>query len=192
MAKTKKASKENEITLADLDSLRIELEGKAASKQEELAKRTYSVDFESHSNIKRVLDHLNKDVAWTIKNAAMLVNLHDSLKDEKTRLTIAANLAKGEKRELTESEVATVQLTALNLNTLYQALTSVQSHGIESARNYTRLLTNVGGQITTAMQQMAEANKEIQSIHVELAEVDAKISELSTPVPQENEAIEQI
>lgn len=188
-----KAKKSNQVTLEDLTALRAELEQAAAAKQVELSEQTYAVNFEETGNITKVLNHLNKDVSWSSKNAALLVNLHDNLKNEKTRLTIESNLAKNEKRTLSAEETATVQLRQMDLNTLYQSLLAIQSSGIESARNYVRLLTNVGGQITQAMQSMAEANKQIQSLHVELAEIDAKIAEQETPETQaQNETVEQI
>lgn len=192
MAKAKKAetAQKTQITFEDLQTLRLELEKQAADKQVELSQRTYAVNFENSSNITKVLNHLNKDVAWSSKNAALLVSLNDNLKNEKTRLTIEVNLAKNEKRTLEEGFDSTVYLKAMDLNTLYQSLLSVQSTGVESARNYVRLLTNVGAQITEAMQQMAESNKEIQNLHVELAELDAKIQEENTP--KTNEVLEQI
>lgn len=192
MAKAKKAetAQKTQITLEDLKSLRAELEKQTAEKQVELSQRTYAVNFENSSNITKVLNHLNKDVAWSSKNAALLVSLNDNLKNEKTRLTIEVNLAKSEKRTLEEGFDSTVYLKAMDLNTLYQSLLSVQSTGIESARNYVRLLTNVGAQITEAMQAMAESNKEIQNLHVELAELDAKIEEENAPAT--NQVLEQI
>jgi hypothetical protein len=192
MAKAKKAetAQKTQITLEDLKSLRTELEKQTAEKQVELSQRTYAVNFENSGNITKVLNHLNKDVAWSSKNAALLVSLNDNLKTEKNRLTIEVNLAKNEKRTLEEGFDSTVYLKAMDLNTLYQSLLSVQSTGVESARNYVRLLTNVGAQITEAMQSMAESNKEIQSLHVELAELDAKIEEEN--VPATNEVLEQI
>lgn len=194
MAKAKKAdtAEKTQITLEDLNALRTDLEKQAADKQVELSQRTYAVNFENPSNITKVLNHLNKDVAWSSKNAALLVSLNDNLKNEKTRLTIEVNLAKNEKRALEEGFDSTVYLKAMDLNTLYQSLLSVQSTGVESARNYVRLLTNVGAQITTAMQLMAESNKEIQNLHVELAEIDAKITEQETPKAVVDETIEQI
>lgn len=188
-----KATKSKQVTLEDLTALRTELETAAAAKQVELADQTYAVNFEETGNITKVLNHLNKDVSWSSKNAALLVNLHDNLKNEKTRLTIESNLAKNEKRTLSAEEAATVQLKQIDLNTLYQSLLAIQSTGVESARTYVRLLTNIGGQITEAMQTMAVANKQIQSLHVELAEIDAKIAEQETPQPVlENETVEQI
>jgi hypothetical protein len=70
---------------------------------------------------------------------------------------------------------------------LYQVLTNINGTGIESARTFTRLLTNVGKQITDAMQSMAADNKAIQEIHVQLAELDAAIDELSKETVEADE-----
>lgn len=176
MSKEKNTPK---VTLKDLENLRTELEQKAAKIQTELAEKTYSINFESVSNLTKVINHVNKDVTWTSKNAALLVNLSDSLKAEKSRLLLADTAAKAEKRingtEIVEADLTTVSLRQVDVNTLYQSLLAVQSTGVESARTYVKLLTNIGAQITEAMKAMAESNKEIQELHVELAELDAKI-----------------
>lgn len=169
MSKKKEQSK-NQVQLEDLKKLREQLEKEATEKQVELAKRKYEVNFENLANLTKVLAHLNKDVTWSTKNAALLVSLSDALWDEQARLK-----AEGAK------DSAIVHLKQVDINTLYQSLLAVQSTGIESARNYVKLLTNIGAQITEAMQKMAAANEEIQSIHVELADVDRKIDSLEQP-----------
>jgi predicted transcriptional regulator len=193
MAKVKNTPK---VTLQDLQNLRAELEQKAAKIQTELAEKTYSINFESIANLTKVINHVNKDVTWTSKNAALLVNLSDSLKTEKSRLLLAETAAKAELRingtEVDAASLSTVNLRQVDVNTLYQSLLAVQSTGIESARTYVKLLTNIGAQITEAMKQLAESNKEIQELHVELAELDAKIMQEGTPTEPElisNEAI---
>jgi hypothetical protein len=184
-------SKKNtpQVTLQDLQNLRTELEQKAAKIQTELAEKTYSINFESVANLTKVINHVNKDVTWTSKNAALLVNLSDSLKTEKSRLLLADTAAKADARingtTPNEAELTTVQLRQVDVNTLYQSLLAVQSTGIESARTYVKLLTNIGAQITEAMKQLAESNKEIQELHVELAELDAKIMQEGTPAEPE-------
>lgn len=181
---SKKTAEKATITVEDLQNLRAELEKEAANKQVELSQRTYTVDFETVENITRVLKHLNQDVTWDMKNAAVLINLSDSLHEEKNRISV--------EQKLDKDAPAVVALRQVDINTLYQSLTAVQSKGIESARLYVRLLTNIGAQITTAMQAMASANQEIQSLHVELAELDAKIDQETTPTELvSNEAVEQ-
>ena len=186
MAKAKNTPK---VTLQDLQNLRAELEQKAAKIQTELAEKTYSINFESIANLTKVINHVNKDVTWTSKNAALLVNLSDSLKTEKSRLLLAETAAKAELRingtEVDAASLSTVNLRQVDVNTLYQSLLAVQSTGIESARTYVKLLTNIGAQITEAMKQLAESNKEIQELHVELAELDAKIMQEGTPTEPE-------
>jgi hypothetical protein len=182
---SKKTTEKATITVEDLQALRTQLEQEAAEKQVELSQRTYEVDFESVENITRVLKHLNQDVTWNMKNAAVLINLSDSLHDEKNRIT--------SEQKVNKETQAVVVLRQVDINTLYQSLTAVQSTGIESARLYVRLLTNIGAQITTAMQAMATANQEIQSLHVELAELDSKIDEETTPTELvNNETVEQV
>ena len=97
----------------------------------------------------------------------MVINLYDNLK-----------VAKAAIRATDDTEVI-VEISGMNLNTLYQVLTNIEGTGIESARTFTRLLANVGSQISASMEEMAESNREIQKMHVELAELDAKVRELS-------------
>ena len=181
MAKAKK----NQESIEDLKNLRNELEKKVADLQTELAQKEYSIDFENSANINKVLKHLNDDVAWNTKNAALLVNLSDNLKVEKQRINHEVSTAKQEKREYDKSLESVVYLKTIDLNTLYQSLLGVQSTGIESARNYIKLLTNIGAQISEAMKLMAEENRKIQALHGELADLDKRIVEFGTPVEAE-------
>jgi hypothetical protein len=173
-----------ETTLEELKALRNELEVNVGNFQTELAQKEFAIDFESTQNITKVINHLNKDVAWSSKNAALLVNLSDNLKVEKQRLTLEEQAAKQEKRALEEGEGSTIYLKPIDLNTLYQSLLSVQSTGIESARNYIKLLTNIGAQISEAMKEMAEENKKVQALHAELGELDKRITEFGVPVEE--------
>ena len=173
-----------ETTLEELKNLRNELEVNVADFQTELAQKEFAINFESTQNITKVINHLNKDVAWNSKNAALLVNLNDNLKVEKQRITLEENTAKQEKRELEAGEASTIYLKPIDLNTLYQSLLSVQSTGIESARNYIKLLTNIGAQISEAMKEMAEENKKVQALHAELGELDKRIADLEIPAEE--------
>jgi hypothetical protein len=157
-----------------LIATRVEVENEVNEKQTALSKKLYAVEFEEVGNITSILKQIDKSYQWSIKNATYLINLYDNLKANKTAITKSG-------------DVATIELNALDLNTLYQVLTNVSGTGIESARTFTRLLTNVGQQITTAMETMAADNKEIQEIHVALAELDAQIAELSKETVEADE-----
>ena len=163
------------LTKDQLIEKRTELEAEVAELQEQLAQATYEVDFESVSNITAVLKQMDKSYKWSIKNAALVINLYDNLKVAKTAI------------QKTGDESITVGLSTLDLNTLYQVLTNIEGIGIEAARTFTRLLTNVGAQITEAMNQMSDANKVVQGKHVELAELDAAIAEASKETVEADE-----
>lgn len=158
----------------ELIQTRVEVENEANEKQQALADALYAVDFENVSNLTAILKQIDKSYQWSIKNATFVISLYDNLKANKVAI------------QKTE-DTPVVELSALDLNTLYQVLTNINGTGIESARTFTRLLTNVGQQITTAMETMAANNKEIQEIHVQLAELDAKIDELSKETVEADE-----
>lgn len=164
-----------QLTKDQLIEQRTELEAEVNEMQEALAEAKYDVDFESVSNITAILKQIDKSYTWTIKNAALVINLYDNLKVEKVAM------------QKTEDTSAVVSLSALNLNTLYQVLTNIEGTGVESARTFTKLLTNVGAQITQAMNQMSDANKEIQNKHLVLAELDAEITALSKETVEADE-----
>lgn len=162
------------LTKDQLIATRVEVENEANTKQIELAEKLYAVEFEEVANITSILKQIDKSYGWTIKNAAYVISLYDNLKANKVAITKSG-------------DTATVELNSLDLNTLYQVLTNINGTGIESARTFTRLLTNVGKQITDAMQSMAADNKAIQEIHVQLAELDAAIDELSKETVEADE-----
>jgi hypothetical protein len=167
MAKTK--------SISELKDLRAQLEVEVNDLQTELATREYSVDVESASNLNAILTQIDKSYEWNIKNAAFLINLYDTLNDQKKINTNA-------KEKTTE-----VLLNSMQLNTLYTVLTNINGIGIESARRFTRLLTNVGAQITGALNEMADNNKVIQERHVALAELDIEIEKASKPTVEVEE-----
>ena len=162
------------LTKDQLIATRVEVENEANEKQAKLATTLYAVEFEEAANITSILKQIDKSYAWTIKNAAYVISLYDNLKANKVAITKSG-------------DTATVELNSLDLNTLYQVLTNINGTGIESARTFTRLLTNVGKQITDAMQSMASDNKDIQEIHAKLAELDAGIDELSKEIVEADE-----
>ena len=156
-----------ELTKDQVIELRVNLENEVNEAQQALADSTYSIDLENIKNINALLKQIDSTYNWTIKNAALVINLYDNLK-----------VAKAAIRATDDTDVI-VEISGMNLNTLYQVLTNIEGTGIESARTFTRLLANVGSQISASMEEMAESNREIQKMHVELAELDAKVRELS-------------
>ena len=165
------------LTLEEVTATRDGLVVEVEAKQTELADAKYGITFTDAKDISRVMKHLDKNTSWTIKDAALVINLYDNLKLEKARIKA-------------EGAEPTVNLGAIDLNSLYKSLTTADGNGIEAARTFITLLTNIGSQISSAMQEMAEANQAIQGMHVELAELDAAVEELSTEKVEADEIIE--
>ena len=159
----------------ELKDLRAQLEIEVNELQTELATREYSVDIENASNLNAILTQIDKSYGWNIKNAAFLINLYDTLNDQKKINT-------NSKEKSTE-----ISLNSMQLNTLYTVLTNINGVGIESARRFTKLLTNVGAQITDALKEMADNNKVIQERHVALAELDIEIENAEKPTVETEE-----
>jgi len=166
-----------ELTKDQVIELRVKLNDEVTEAQTALATAKYTIDLENMQNINALLKQIDKTYSWTIKNAALIINLYDNLKIAKSAITA------------TEDSNHTVEISALNLNTLYQVLTSIEGTGIESAKTFTRLLANVGTQISTAMELMTEANREIHKLHTELGELDLKVKELSEETVTADEII---
>ena len=156
-----------ELTKDQVIELRVNLENEVNEAQQALADGSYSIDLENMSNINALLKQIDRTYNWNIKNAALVINLYDNLKSAKAAITTS------------QDSNFNVEISSMNLGTLYQILTSIEGVGIESARTFTRLLANVGSQISTSMEQMSASNKAIQAMHLELAELDAKVKELS-------------
>jgi len=165
-------------TLEELTKERDTFEKEVNKVQEKLAKEKYSVDFDSTANITKILKHLDKNCKWTIKDAALLLNLYDNIKIEKVR--IRAEEEKGAK----------VMLNSIDLNSLYKSFASFEGIGMVDARSFITLLTDIGSQISDAMEKMAKANKEIQSMHIQLGELDKAIEDMSTEKVEADEIVE--
>jgi hypothetical protein len=161
-----------ELTLTELRDARASLEAELNETQENLAQQKYAVELESVTNLNSILKQIDKSYEWSIKNAAMVVNLYDVLKVAKLEKQISE---KGGVETDSEGSYV-VELKSMDLNTLYAVLTNITGTGVENARRFTKLLTNVGAQITSALNEMADANKVIQEKHVELAELDNAIA----------------
>jgi hypothetical protein len=162
-------------SLNELKDLRAQLEVEVNEAQTELATREYSVDLENTQNINAILKQIDKSYEWNIKNAAFLINLYDSITDQK-RINATA-----------EEKTAVIKLNNVQINTLYTVLTNINGTGIEAARTFTRLLTNVGAQISEALKEMADDNKVVQEKHVQLAELDVAIEQESKPTVEVEE-----
>lgn len=153
------------MSLETLKNKRKELVENLDALQMESAERLFEIKLDDHKQVKTIMEHLNKGFTWKTQNAAVIVALYDQLKKQG--------------KELVTSEEATViKLRAHELNGLYQALLNVEGQGVENARRFITMLTNVGETVTTAMTALGEMNKEISKMHTELDQLDNEIATL--------------
>lgn len=154
------------MSLETLKTKRTELVEKLDQLQTESAEKLFEIELDDRKQIKTIMEHLNKGFTWKTQNAAVIVALYDQLKKQNKEL---AN---------SEDEATVLKLKAHELNGLYQALLNVEGTGIESARRFITMLTNVGETVTNAMSVLGDMNKEISNLHAELEATEKEIAEL--------------
>jgi hypothetical protein len=134
--------------------------------QTEASQKRFEVKFDSVKSIKTVQDHLNKGYTWKTQNAAVIVSLYDQFKTQAKALAPDAE--------------AVISLRGHELNALYQALLNVEGTGVENARRFITMLTQIGEAVGIAMQELSSMNTKLNELHAELAEVDAELDSLKT------------
>lgn len=154
------------MSLEQLKTERKELVEKLDQLQTESAERLFEIELDDRKQVKTIMEHLNKGFTWKTQNAAVIVALYDQLKKQNKELTSS------------EEETAVIKLRAHELNGLYQALLNVEGLGIENARRFITMLTNVGETVTNAMSVLGESNKEISELHTHLSELEKAISQV--------------
>lgn len=156
------------MSLETLKDERKELVKKLDQLQTESAEMLFDIELDDRKQIKTIMEHLNKGFTWKTQNAAVVVALYDQLKKQNKELTNS------------EEEATTVKLRAHELNGLYQALLNVEGTGVENARRFITMLTNVGETVTNAMSVLGASNKEISDLHDDLAKLEKKIYEVES------------
>lgn len=155
-----------------LENQKKALQDKADELQTKAAEETFAIVFDDRKQVKTVMDHLNKGYNWKTNNAAVLVSLYDQLKKQNKELLNS------------DAEETIVNLRGHELNALYQALLNVEGTGIESARKFIIMLTNVGESVSNAMKLLAELNSEISETHKTLAEIEDKLQNAEVVEPE--------
>lgn len=154
------------MSLETLKTKRTELIEKLDELQTQSAEKLFEIELDDRKQIKTIMEHLNKGFTWKTQNAAVIVALYDQLKKQNKELTSS------------EEEATVIKLKAHELNGLYQALLNVEGTGVEAARRFITMLTNVGETVTNAMSVLGEMNKEISEMHAELDATEREIAEL--------------
>lgn len=159
--------------MEDLRTQINELEVQATKLQEASATREFNLTVTDSTELKQILKFIDKSYTWQSKNAALAVHVYDSIKEANRNA------------EVTEGGLD-LTLSATIMTGLYNILLNIEGQGVESARSFVRVLTNVGEQVTNALNILGEDNKEIQELHSKIHELEQQLAE------QENEVSEQI
>lgn len=159
--------------MEDLRTQINELEVQATKLQEASATREFNLTVTDSTELKQILKFIDKSYTWQSKNAALAVHVYDSIKEANRNA------------EVTEGGLD-LTLSATIMTGLYNILLNIEGQGVESARSFVKVLTNVGEQVTNALNVLGEDNKEIQELHNKIHELEQQLAE------QENEVSEQI
>jgi hypothetical protein len=143
------------------------LEKKATDLQVKSAQRFFTLTFEDSLEYQNVLDLIDNDYTWQSKSAALTVHVYDKIKEA------------AEKAEPTEGGID-IKLQATIMTGLYNILLNIEAVGVKKARVLARILTNIGHQVSAAMNTLAQDNEEIKAIHLEIAELEQKLTENET------------
>lgn len=162
----------------DLKEYQSYLNEKANEIQKQNQSTEFSVELNEIHDIKRIMTHLDKGYKWKTNNAALVVKLYDSLKEQYSHY----------KHSSANFDKITITLPGYELNALYQALINVEGYGIEKARNFLRLLTNIGQSVSDAMTVLGDMNSDIQTIHQHLQMVDEKLQSFVNSENDETES----
>jgi gas vesicle protein len=161
--------------MEDLKTQLRELESRTTELQVTSARQKFTFTVEDKTELKSILNLIDKDYNWQSKNAALTVHVHDSLKlASKTAEAIEGGFE--------------MELDATIMTGLYNILLNIESAGVEKARKFAKILTNVGSQVSSAMQKLAEDNEEIKAIHLEIKELEDQITENENSEQIEEEA----
>lgn len=154
------------------------LEKKTTDLQVEIANHEYELTFDDSSHVSKILQHIDKDYQWQSKNAALAVYVYDKLRTEyrTNKVTQAGNPESG----------FSVLMKSTELTGLYNILLNINGTGIERARSFARLLTNVGQQVTSSMDKLAQRNEEVRKLHEELRNLEIKLQEVEITTTDED------
>ena len=155
-----------------LETQKEALEAKADELQRKAAEELFSINLDDRKQVKTLMEHLNKGYTWKTNNAAVVVSLYDQLKKQNKELLNS------------DAEETIINLRGHELNALYQALLTVEGVGIENARKFITMLTNVGESVSKAMAKLAELNSEISETHKELAEIQEQLNSAEEVEPE--------
>jgi len=162
--------------MEDLRNKISELEKQVTDLQVASANQEFILTITDSNELKDILRLIDKNYTWNSKNAALTVHVYDTLK-----------LASGADVIVTEGGIE-IPLKATIMTGLYNILLSIENSGVEAARKVVRILTQVGKDVTDAMNTLAKDNEEIKRLHAEIQQLEQKLVENETSEQIQEEA----
>jgi len=162
--------------MEDLRNQISELEKQVTDLQVASANQEFILTITDSNELKDILRLIDKNYTWNSKNAALTVHVYDTLK-----------LASGADAIVTEGGIE-IPLKATIMTGLYNILLSIENSGVEAARKVVRILTQVGKDVTDAMNTLAKDNEEIKRMHAEIQQLEQKLVENETSEQIQEEA----
>jgi len=162
--------------MEDLRNQISELEKQVTDLQVASANQEFILTITDSNELKDILRLIDKNYTWNSKNAALTVHVYDTLK-----------LASGADVIVTEGGIE-IPLKATIMTGLYNILLSIENSGVEAARKVVRILTQVGKDVTDAMNTLAKDNEEIKRLHAEIQQLEQKLVENETSEQIQEEA----
>ena len=162
--------------MEDLRNQISELEKQVTDLQVASANQEFILTITDSNELKDILRLIDKNYTWNSKNAALTVHVYDTLK-----------LASGADAIVTEGGIE-IPLKATIMTGLYNILLSIENSGVEAARKVVRILTQVGKDVTDAMNTLAKDNEEIKRMHAEIQQLEQKLVENETSEQIKEEA----
>jgi hypothetical protein len=138
----------------------VEERNKLNSQSDELMRqsqeRAYKIQVGTHQMAGDLIGLLSENCDWTVSDAAVFVSLLNDLRGSKKNMDKEGN----------------IQIRTANITSLYQYLLKMKGKGYNSAVNYLKILSVVGGSVSEAVKQIHDDNQLLKDVHTRLSELD--------------------
>lgn len=118
--------------------------------------RVYKIRVENHATAGALVSLLSENCDWTVSDAAVFVSMMNDLRESKKNIDKEGNIT----------------IRTANITSLYQYLLKMKGKGYNSAVNYLKALSVVGGSVSEAVKQIHDDNQLLKDVHTRLSELD--------------------
>jgi len=143
----------------EIDAKIAELESVAESFGNEMKTKKYKVQVGDLKNARNLLKFIEKNVNWAHNSLPGYISVCHGLKDA---------LKEG------VSEEGFLFLNGGPVGMVYQTMLQISGKGYFEAKEYLRILTEVGGGISESMKELADDNTHLRNIHTDLSTLDTE------------------